>query len=391
MSNIGLKNIRDYTGNFGDENQILGTEYDASSSEYKIKWVDGSGIGSGGSGGPSNTSVEPFNMSLSTRGTSLDDETGTYIHSSVFIANYTTYSKLKLYASDINVTTNDSIDIYILELTSGSIDVKLRYNYIFTQNVNQQDYEIDITLPSFSLSMNAKYNIGIHKNITTVGGKLYLIKNSLDNPLNNFNKLYNYDLTSTNDIGNLTDNQTQSDNFIFFWYRLSNLTNGPSQEPFTVSLSTLEDHDSNTYYAYSSFIAENENYTKIKLYINSESQIATGTSNKIHVRIIDSSNVLYMSGDVNITQSDVNSIININLISQLALTVNNKYLLGIYKEIQSPYDSITNTTGNKVRLYNNPYKNPFNGLFKLTDTSYSNIAINNNNTRYVKFYWYKLE
>ena len=254
-----------------------------------------------------------------------------------------------------------------------------------------QDYEIDITLPSFSLSMNAKYYIRIHKNITTVGGKLYLIKNSLDNPLNNFNKLYNYDLTSTNDIGNLTDNQTQSDNFIFFWYRLSNLTNGPSQEPFTVSLSTLEDHDSNTYYAYSSFIAENENYTKIKLYINSESQIATGTSNKIHVRIIDSSNVLYMSGDVNITQSDVNSIININLISQLALTVNNKYLLGIYKEIESPYDSITNTTGNKVRLYNNPYKNPFNGLFKLTNTSYSNIAINNNNTRYVKFYWYKLE
>lgn len=393
MSNLGLKNIRDYTGNFGAENQILGTEYDTSSSQFKIKWIDGSGIGSGGSGGSTSTSVEPFNISLSTRGISSDDEIGTYIHSSVFFASDTTYSKLQLYASEINVTTSDSIDIYILELTSGSINVKLHYNYAFTQAINQQDYEIDITLPSFSLSMNAKYSIGIHKNITTTGGKLYLIKNSFDNPLNNFHKLHTYDSNLANGIGNLTDNDTLGNNFIFFWYRLSNLTNGPSQEPFNVSLSTLDDIDSNTYYTYSSFIAENENYTKIKLYINSVSQIAIGTVNKIYVRIIDSTNVEYMSGNVNITQSDVDTIININLTQTSALTVNNKYLLGIYKQIQNPYDSSTNTNGDKVRLYNNPYKNPLNGLFKLTntDTSYSDVAITTNNIKYVKFYWYKLE
>lgn len=221
MSNIGLKNIRDYTGNFGDENQILGTEYDTQSSEYKIKWVDGSGIG-----GLSNTSVEPFN----------------------------------------------------------------------------------------------------------------------------------------------------------------------------ISQSTLEDFDNNQHYIYSSFIAVNENPSTLKLYINSESILSLDKTNKIFVRIIDSSNVVYMSGNINITQSDVNSIININLISTSLLTVNNKYLLGIYKEIENPYNSGT-STGDKVRLYNNPFKNALNGLFKLTDKNHYNVTIydasdtNNiiDNTQNIKYYWYKLE
>jgi len=164
-----------------------------------------------------------------------------------------------------------------------------------------------------------------------------------------------------------------------------------SVEPFNISLSTLNDNENSLYYTYSSLILENSNYTKIKLYISSESQISTNTENKIYVRIIDSNNIEYMTGNVIVTQSDINTIININLTQTTELTVNNKYLLGIYKEV---------VNGDKIYLYNNPYKNPLNGFFKLTNytSPYSNVTIydssdSNNiidNTVHVKFYWYKL-
>lgn len=161
-----------------------------------------------------------------------------------------------------------------------------------------------------------------------------------------------------------------------------------SVEPFNISLSTLNDNENFLYYTYSTFIAESTNYTKIKLYISNISQISPNTENKIYVRIIDSNNAEYMTGNVTLTPSDIDTIIDINLSLTTELTVNNKYLLGIYKDVYNPDNS-----GNKVRLYNHPIKNPFNGLFKLTEITspYNHVDITNDNSQHVKFYWYKLE
>lgn len=405
---IGIQNIRDHNGALGTVNKVLGiTQVDGNP---KLTWVEGSGLGSGGPGGTTHTTIEPFNISLSTRGTSSDDDTGTYIHSSSFFANSIEYSSLKLYASEINVINGDIIHIYISTLTeSVEQQLKLYYEYKFSQTINPGDnvgYEINIDLPSSSflypLIIGNKYNLGIHKKINSPGGKLYLVTNPHDQAFNGLNELYHYDSNVPFGIGNRvtdSDSTIRENNYRFFWYRLSNTSSSSSQESFNISQSTLQDNDSTQFYTYSSFIAEKDNYTKIKLYLNQNSNI-NSNDNKIHVRIIDNTTtnqVEYMTGSAQISSTDIDNIITINLTQTLgssAITRGNKYLLGINKEITNAYDKDSNPLGTKVRLYTHPIKNPLNGLFKLTDTSYSDIAIatgTDGNSSNVKLYWYKLE
>ena len=407
---FGIQNIRDHNGTLGTVNKVLGITQVGGNP--KLTWVDGSHLGSGGPGGTTHTTIEPFNISLSTKGTSSDDETGTYIHSSSFFANSIEYSSLKLYASEINVTTGDKIHIYISTLTeSVEQQFKLYYEYTFSQTINPGDnvgYEINIDLPSSSflypLIIGNKYNLGIHKNINSSGGsKLHLVTHPHDQALNGLNYLYNYDSNGPYgiDITNIPDDTIKQEHFRFFWYRLSNTSSSSSQESFNISQSTLQDNDSTQFYTYSSFIAEKDNYTKIKLYLNQKSYIHSN-DNKIHVRIIDNTTAQteYMSGSVGITQDNVDNIITINLTQTLgspAITRGNKYLLGIYKEIPTPYDDSYNPAiGAKVRLYTYPSTNPLNGLFKLTEPNdpYTNVPITTGtggNYSNVKLYWYKLE
>ena len=106
-----------------------------------------------------------------------------------------------------------------------------------------------------------------------------------------------------------------------------------------------------------------------------------------------------MTGSTEISSTDIDSIITINLTQTSgspAITRDNKYLLGIYKEITNAYDKDSNPQGTKVRLYTHPIKNPLNGLFKLThyNSPYANVPIitdTGGNSSNVKLYWYKLE